>query len=142
MVNGRLGKIVCIAFGIIFIIVAMYGIAKNIVAEKTVATVVNIIDYYTTSKDVRAGNDGGRDSNKEYGMVAEIRIGENPENVMISISRRMEENLPRIGDEICVKKGNDGKWYEYEPVIFSVGTIVLLVMGGITLLIGLFGKVK
>lgn len=37
-VNGRLGKIVCIAFGIIFIIVAMYGIAKNIVAEKTVAT--------------------------------------------------------------------------------------------------------
>lgn len=66
---------------------ALSAVFKNLVVEKGEAKIVHIVDRYTTSKDIRAGNDGGRDSSVEYGIVAEIEInGDETQN--ISITRR------------------------------------------------------
>ena len=60
----------------------------------------------TTSKDVRAGNDGDRDSYEEYGIVEDISIDEMKEIQGISITRRIEENLPKEGENIFVTMEN------------------------------------
>ena len=87
VVQGKASKIVCILLGIIFLVMALSAVFKNLVAEKGEAEIVHIVDRYTTSKDIRAGNDGGRDSSVEYGIVAEIEInGDETQN--ISITRR------------------------------------------------------
>lgn len=87
VVQGKASKIVCILLGIIFLVMALSAVFKNLVVEKGEAKIVHIVDRYTTSKDIRAGNDGGRDSSVEYGIVAEIEInGDETQN--ISITRR------------------------------------------------------
>lgn len=87
VVQGKASKIVCILLGIIFLVMALSAVFKNLVVEKGEAKNVHIVDRYTTSKDIRAGNDGGRDSSVEYGIVAEIEInGDETQN--ISITRR------------------------------------------------------
>lgn len=87
VVQGKASKIVCILLGVIFLVMALSAVFKNLVVEKGEAKIVHIVDRYTTSKDIRAGNDGGRDSSVEYGIVAEIEInGDETQN--ISITRR------------------------------------------------------
>lgn len=65
VVQGKASKIVCILLGIIFLVMALSAVFKNLVVEKGEAKIVHIVDRYTTSKDIRAGNDGGRDSSVE-----------------------------------------------------------------------------
>lgn len=87
VVQGKASKIVCILLGIIFLVMALSAVFKNLVVEKGETKNVHIVDRYTTSKDIRAGKDGGRDSSVEYGIVAEIEInGDETQN--ISITRR------------------------------------------------------
>lgn len=141
VVQGKAAKIVCILLGIIFLVMALSAVFKNLVAEKGEAEIVHIVDRYTTSKDIRAGNDGGRDSSVEYGIVAEIEInGDETQN--ISITRREESDLPREGETIRIKKGPKEKWFEYDGKLFSTGAIILVITGCLLIIIGIFGKVR
>lgn len=141
VVQGKVAKIVCILLGIIFSVMALSAVFKNLVAEKEEAQIVHIVDRFTTSRDIRAGNDGGRDSAVEYGIVAEIAI-EGDETQKISITRRAEDNLPQEGELIRIKKGPEGKWFEYDGKLFSTGAVLLFTVGCLLIIIGIFGKVR
>ena len=141
-IKGNSAKIVCILLGAIFFILSVMGIVKNQTAEKRYATIIKIVDHFTSSKSVRAENDGGYDSYEEYGIVAEVEIDEINETRNISITRRLEESLPKEGDIIQVKQGKNGKWFEYEHKLFSAGSVILIIMGIILFIIGILGKVK
>ena len=141
-IQGKTAKIVCILLGIIFLMMTLSAVLKNIVAEKGEAQIVNIVDRFTTSKDIRAGNDGGRDSSVEYGIVAEIAINGPNETQKISITRKSESNLPQEGESIRIKKGPEEKWFEYNGKLFSTGTILLFTIGCLLIMVSIFGKVK
>lgn len=142
VVQGKVAKIVCILLGIIFLVMALSAVIKNLVAEKEEAQIVHIVDRFTTSRDIRAGNDGGRDSSVEYGIVAEIAIDGTSDTQKISITRRTEDNLPQEGESIRIKKGPEGKWFEYDGKLFSTGAVLLFIVGCLLIIISIFGKVK
>lgn len=62
VVQGKVVKIAYILLGIIFLVMALNAVIKNLVTEKDEAQIVHIVERFTTSRDIRAGNDGGRDS--------------------------------------------------------------------------------
>lgn len=97
VVQGKVAKIACILLGIIFLVMALNAVIKNLVAEKDEAQIVHIVERFTTSRDIRAGNDGGRDSSVEYGIVAEIAIDGTSDTQKISITRRTEDNIRIYG---------------------------------------------
>ena len=41
-----------------------------------------------------------------------------------------------------MKKGPEGKWFEYNGKLFSTGTTLLFIMGFILTIIGILGKAK
>ena len=141
-VYGNSSRIICIIMGMLLLATAIYGLRKTFNAVGYEATIVRIVDYFTSNKSVRNGNNGGKDTYEEYGMVCDITILVSGETIeqRIEVTRRNKENLPIQGDHIVVEKQSNGLWYEQKKESVSWGMIIMGAFGLLLLIAGFKAK--
>lgn len=130
-------KIICLFLGSVFLLMAFWGVAKDKRSAKFYGEVSKVSSSFTSTRDVRAGNDGGRDSYLVYGEVVEVYAIESAETREISVTRREKSDLPKEGDRIMLKMTPDGVWEEADKRLFNLGTAFLVGFGGLLIAVGL-----